>query len=147
MEDDNHGAKTQEESQAQEDLGQQQAERDRPQVRGTDWEKAVAERDEKISALEAQIAEAAKNAEAADQLRGEIAELKAQGESDRIDFKLQFAGVRNVKTARGVLDDHGGDVGALKEASHGCLPTCPPSSRAVRPVFPTRAPARTPARR
>ena len=113
---DNHGDKTQEEPQVQEDLGQQQAAQDQPQVSGVDWEKAVAERDEKIAALEAQVAEAAKNAETAEQLRGEIAELKAQGESDRIDFKLQLAGVRNVKAARAVLGDHGGDVDALKEA-------------------------------
>ena len=46
---DNHGDKTQEEPQAQEDLGQQQAAQDQPQVSGTDWEKAVAERDEKIA--------------------------------------------------------------------------------------------------
>ena len=83
---------------------------------GKDWEKAVAERDEKIAALEAQVAEAAKNAVTAERLRSEIAELKAQGKSDRIDFKLPFAGVRNVKAARAVLDDHGGNVGALKEA-------------------------------
>ena len=116
MASDNHGAETQEEPQAQEDLGQQQTAQDQPQVNGTDWEKAVAERDEKIAALEAQVAEAAKNAETAEQLRGEIAELKAQGESDRIDFRLQLAGVRNVKAARAVLGDHGGDVDALKEA-------------------------------
>ena len=106
---DNHGDKTQEEPQAQEDLGQQQAAQDKPQVSGADWGKAVAERDEKIAALEAQVAEAAKNAEAAERLRGEIAELKAQGESDRIDFRLQLAGVRNVKAARAILADHGGD--------------------------------------
>lgn len=113
---DNHGDKTQEEPQAQEDLGQQQAAQDKPQASGKDWGKAVAERDEKIAALEAQVAEAAKNAEAAERLRGEIAELKAQGESDRIDFRLQLAGVRNVKAARAILADHGGDVDALKEA-------------------------------
>ncbi len=113
---DNHGAETQEEPQAQEDLGYEQKAQEQPQVNGTDWEKAVAERDEKIAALEAQVAEAAKNAETAERLRGEIAKLKAQGESDRIDFKLQLAGVRNVKAARAVLDDHGGDVDALKEA-------------------------------
>ena len=39
-------------------------------------------------------------------LRGEIDEVKAQGESDRIDFKLQLAGVRNVKAARALLADH-----------------------------------------
>ena len=116
MADDAHGDKTQEEPQAQEDLGQQQATQDQPQVSGTDWEKAVAERDEKIAALEAQVAKAAKNAETAEQLRSEIAELKAQGESDRIDFRLQLAGVRNVKAARAMLGDYDGEVDALKAA-------------------------------
>ena len=83
---------------------------------GTDYKKQIAERDEKIASLEAQVAEAAKNAETAEQLRGEIAELKAQGESDRIDFKLKLAGVRNVKAARALLADHGNDVDKLKEA-------------------------------
>jgi len=116
MASDNHGDKTQEKPQAQEDLGEQQTAQEQPQVSVIDWEKAVAERDEKIAALEAQVAEAAQSAETAEQLRGEIAELKARGESDRIDFKLQLAGVRNVKAARAVLADHGGDVDALKEA-------------------------------
>ena len=111
---DAHGAETQEEPQAQEDLGQQQAQENESQVSGVDWKKAIAERDEKIAALEQQVADAAKNAETAEALRGEIAELKAQGESDRIDFKLQLAGVRNIKAARAVLDDHGGDIDKLK---------------------------------
>ncbi len=101
------------ESQQQETQGQQE-------VTGgntaPDYEKQIAERDEKIASLEAQVAEAAKNAETAEQLRGEIAELKAQGESDRIDFKLQLAGVRNVKAARALLADHDNDVDKLKEA-------------------------------
>jgi hypothetical protein len=67
---------------------------------GTDFEKQIAERDARIAELEGQVAEAAGNAETAESLRGEIAELKAQGESDRIDFRLQLAGVRNVKAAR-----------------------------------------------
>ena len=116
MASDNHGDKTKEGPQAQEEHGRQQAVQDQSQVSGTDWEKAVAERDERIATLEAQVAEAAKNAETAEQLRNQIAELKAQGESDRIDFKLQLAGVRNVKAARAILADHGGDVDALKEA-------------------------------
>lgn len=113
---DNHGDKTQEEPQAQENLGQQQAAQDQPQVSGTDWEKAVAERDEKIAALEAQVAEAAKRVETADALRNEIAELKAQRESGRIDFRLQLAGVRDVKAARAVQADYDNDIDALKEA-------------------------------
>ena len=60
---DPHGTETQEKPQTQEDLGQQQAAQDQPQVSGIDWEKAVAERDEKIATLEAQVAEAAKKVE------------------------------------------------------------------------------------
>lgn len=85
-------------------------------VEAADWQKAIRERDGRIDELEAQIAEAAKTVEAAEQLRREIAELKAQGESDRIEFELRLAGVRNVKAAKAVLADHDGDVAALKEA-------------------------------
>ncbi len=113
---DAHGTETQKEPQAQEDLGHEQKAQEQPQVSGKDWEKAIAERDERIAELVQQVADAAKNIETAEQLRGEIAELKAQSESDRIDFQLQLAGVRNVKAARAVLADHGGDVDALKEA-------------------------------
>lgn len=69
---DTYGDKTQEEPQAQEDFEREQAQEEQPQVSGVDWGKAIAERDEKIAALEAQMAEAAKNAEAAEALRGEI---------------------------------------------------------------------------
>ena len=113
---DAHGDKTQEEPQAAQDNEYEQTQKNQPQVSGTDWERAIAERDEKIASLEAQVAKAAKNAETAERLHGEIAELKAKGESDRIDFRLQPAGVRNVKAARAVLGDHGGDVDKLKEA-------------------------------
>ncbi|MBQ3301914.1 MAG: hypothetical protein IJH04_07220 [Eggerthellaceae bacterium] len=113
---DAHGATTQEEPQAPQDDGQQQTAQEQPQMSGKDWEKAIAERDGRIAELEQQVADAAKNAETAEELRSQIAELKVQGESDRIDFQLQLAGVRNVKAARAVLSDHGGDVDALKEA-------------------------------
>ena len=135
MASDNHGDKAQEEPQAQEDLGQQQVQ-DKAQVSNKDWEKAVAERDEKIAALEAQVAEAAKNAETAEQLRSEIAELKAQGESDRIDFRLQLAGVRNVKAARAILSDHGGDVDALKEAEPWLFADAPARQQSGRTGLP-----------
>jgi len=107
------GAQDQAQQQGQE---QQETQQGQSQVATPDYEKQIAERDEKIASLEAQVAEAAKNAETADQLRGEIAELKAQGESDRIDFKLQLAGVRNMKAARALLGDHDNDVDKLKEA-------------------------------
>lgn len=133
---DNHGIEETQDTQAQEDLGQQQAAQGQPQVSGKDWEKAVAERDEKIAALEQQVADAAKNAEAAEALRGEIAELKAQGESDRIDFKLQLAGVRNIKAARAVLDDHGGDIDKLKEAEPWLFADAPIPQQGGKTGFP-----------
>ena len=109
------GAENQAQQQGQEQQETQQ--QGQSQVdNSSDYEKQIAERDEKIASLEAQVAEAAKNAETAEQLRGEIAELKAQGESDRIDFKLQLAGVRNVKAARALLSDHDNNVEKLKEA-------------------------------
>ncbi len=123
MDDETNGG--QEASQGAQDASQQQGQEQQEtqqqgqsQVGGdaTDYEKQIAERDEKIASLESQVAEAAKNAETAEQLRGEIAELKAQGESNRIDFRLQLAGVRSVKAARALLGDHGNDVDKLKEA-------------------------------
>lgn len=95
--------------------GDQQAKED-VQVEGMDWQSAIKERDVRIAELEAQVAEAAKTAEAAEALRGEIAELKAQSEDQRVEFELRLAGVRNVKAAKAILSDHGGDVAALKDA-------------------------------
>ena len=80
-----------------------------------DYEKAIAERDEKIASLEAQLAEAAKSAEQAQKLSREIAEFKQASADERIDFSLQLAGCRNVKAARAVLADYEGDVDKLKE--------------------------------
>ena len=107
------GAQGQTQQQGQ---GQQETQQCQSQVETPDYEKQIADRDARIAELEGQVAEAARNAETAEQLRGEIAELKAQGESDRIDFKLQLAGVRNVKAARALLADHDNDVDKLKEA-------------------------------
>ncbi len=59
------------------------------------YEEQLAERDKRIADFDAQVADVAKTAEAAGALRGEIAELKAQGESERVDFRLQLAGVRS----------------------------------------------------
>ncbi|MBQ9001243.1 MAG: hypothetical protein IJ087_05255 [Eggerthellaceae bacterium] len=133
MDGEQNGTQTQQGTQQQEQqAAQQQASRQETQGKhaketgvdagtgsGSDaeaYERQLAERDSRIAELEAQIADAAKNAETADGLRAEIAALKEQGESDRIDFALQLAGCRNVKAARAVLADHGGDVEKLKEA-------------------------------
>ena len=62
--------------------------------------------DERIAALEGEIAEAAKTAESAERLRAEMDELRKQGEEQRVGFELQMAGARNVKAARALLADY-----------------------------------------
>lgn len=99
--------------------GQSQEPETQPEMTGVSisaYEAQIAERDGRIAELEAQVAEAAKTAEATEQLKSQIEELRKQGESDRLDFELQLVGCRNVKAARAVLDEHGGDVSALKAA-------------------------------
>lgn len=83
---------------------------------GADYEVLLAERDAKIAELEGAIAEAAKSAEAAEALRAEMDELRSQGEEQRVEFELTMAGARNVRAARVLLDEYGGDVSKLKEA-------------------------------
>lgn len=79
-----------------------------------DYEAALRERDERIAALEGEIAEAAKTAESAEKLRAEMEELRRQGEEQRVGFELQMAGARNVKAAKALLADYEGDVEKLK---------------------------------
>lgn len=80
------------------------------------YEAQLAKRDERIAELEADVAEAAASKEAADALRSEIDALRAAAAGERVEYELRLAGARSVKAARALLDEHGGDAGALKEA-------------------------------
>nr|WP_325300831.1 hypothetical protein [uncultured Dysosmobacter sp.] len=80
------------------------------------FRKAIEERDARIQELEAQVAEAARSTETAEQLRGEIESLKQQAADERVEYELTLAGARNVKAAKALLEDHGGDVSALAAA-------------------------------
>ena len=81
-----------------------------------DFEVAIAERDAKIAALEAQIAEASRTADAAEKLSAQIDELKAQAAVERDEHALAAAGCRSIRAGRAMLSEHGGDVAALKAA-------------------------------
>ena len=117
MEEKDHGSEKAQDTQREDRTQEPQAQPvDAGGVDASTYEAQIAERDSRIKELEAQVAEAAKTAEATEALKSKIEELKAQGESDRIEFELRLAGVRNVKAARAILDEHGGDVAALKEA-------------------------------
>lgn len=80
------------------------------------YQAQIAQRDARIAELEAQVAEAARSAEATEALREEIASVRAQAAADRTEFELRLAGARSVKAASALLADHGGDVEALKAA-------------------------------
>jgi hypothetical protein len=82
----------------------------------TDYEAALRERDERIAALEGEIAEAARTAESAERLRAEMDELRRKGDEERVGFELQIAGARNVKAARALLADHDNDIDKLRAA-------------------------------
>ena len=77
---------------------------------------ALAERDAKISALEGQIASAAKSAEAAEALAKQIEEMKAANVAERVGYELKLAGCRSVRAGRVLLAEHEGDMEALKKA-------------------------------
>ena len=81
-----------------------------------DYAAELAERDERIAELEGKLADAEKLGQQAEALKSENEKLRNRAASERIDFALQLAGCRNVKAARAVLDDHGGDVEKLKAA-------------------------------
>lgn len=81
-----------------------------------EYEAALRERDERIAALEGEIAEAARTAESAEALRTEMDELRRRGAEERVGFELQIAGARNVKAARALLSDHDNDIEKLKAA-------------------------------
>lgn len=77
---------------------------------------ALAERNEKIAQMEAQIADAFKSTEAAEALAKQIEEMKAAADEQRTSFELRLAGARNVTAAKALLGEHDGDVGKLKAA-------------------------------
>lgn len=81
-----------------------------------DYEATLKERDERIAALEGEIAEAAKTAEGAEALRKEMDELRRRGDEERVGFELQIAGAKNVKAARALLADYDDDIEKLKAA-------------------------------
>ena len=110
---------TQETQEQQADAQGQQAQEGAATGAGVDahvFEAQIAERDAHIAKLEGQIADAAKSAEVAKELRAELKRMKKQAEDDRVEFGLKLAGCRNVKAARAVLDDYKGDIDAMKEA-------------------------------
>jgi predicted RNase H-like nuclease (RuvC/YqgF family) len=88
-----------------------------PQIEDApDYKQLLDEQTTRIQELEAQVAQAAKTKESAEQLSKEITKLKEDAADQRVDFELRLAGCRSTKAARVLLAEHQGDVAALKEA-------------------------------
>ena len=118
MEDETHGAEetAQQHPQGQEDEQAVEGAQEAVADGGEGFKALLAQQDERIKELEAQVADAAKTRESAERLTAEIEKVKAQAADERVGFELKLAGARNVKAARALLGDHGGDVAALKDA-------------------------------
>lgn len=81
------------------------------------YERDIRERDERIKALEAQVAEAAETKERSDELQKKIDELRAEQADKDAEYELRLAGCIDVKAARSRLGDFGGDIAKLRD---GC---------------------------
>lgn len=81
-----------------------------------DFKAQLEARDTEISRLKEQVATAAKTVKATDELNAKIAELEEKAERERVDFELKLAGCRSTRAGRALLDEHDGDIEALKAA-------------------------------
>ena len=81
-----------------------------------DSQDPIAERDRRIESLERKLAKEAANKTAMEALTAKVSELEAKSEIQRVEYELKLAGCRSVKAGLALLEDHGGDVNALKEA-------------------------------
>lgn len=87
-----------------------------PAISKGKYERDIAAKDAKIAELEKQIGEAAKTEAGRTDLEKKIDKLKSEIAEERTNHSLEMAGCRNVKAAKALLEDHGGDVAKLKEA-------------------------------
>ncbi len=81
-----------------------------------EYRAALADRDKKIADLEAQIAEASKSVESANELAKQIEQLRADTDAERVGYELKLAGCRSVRAGRVLLAEHEGDMAALRKA-------------------------------
>ena len=89
--------------------------------------------EDKVEDVEPEGVETEGEAEAADPMEARVRELEAQLAAQSVEFKLTLAGARNVKAARALLDEHDGDVNALKAAEPWLFETSQPTSQEKKP--------------
>ena len=79
-------------------------------------DREVEELNNTIAELQAKVDEAAKTDKAREDLKKEIQAAKEAIEAEKLAWKLEKAGCRNVKAAKALLEDHDNDVDKLKAA-------------------------------
>lgn len=79
-------------------------------------DREMAEKDKQIADLQAKLDEASKTEEGRAQLQKELDEAKASLADMGVTHSLEMAGCINVKAAKALLEDYGGDVAKLKDA-------------------------------
>lgn len=79
-------------------------------------DKEVGELKATIKELQEQLAEKAKSEAGREEMGKKIAELEQRLEEETVNHSLEMERCRNVKAARALLGDYGGDVKKLKEA-------------------------------
>lgn len=94
-----------------------------------DFKAQLEARDAEIARLKEQVVTAAQTIKATDELNAKIAELEEKAERERTDFELKLAGCRSTRAGRALLDEHDGDIEALKAAEPWlfCEEPTPPS--------------------
>lgn len=103
---------------------QEPKERDEPEVKDTHGQpginkerhdKEVAALNARIEELQAKIDDSAKTEKAREELKAEVQKARDEIAAEKLTWKLEKAGCKNVKAAKAVLDDYEGDVAALKK--------------------------------
>lgn len=85
-----------------------------PAIARGKYERDMAAKDKEIAELTAKVEEMSKTEDGRKQMQEEIAKLRAEIASDKVNHSLELAGCVNLKAARAVLDDYDGDVAKLR---------------------------------
>ena len=77
-------------------------------------DREVAALNARIEELQARIDDSAKTEKAREELKAEVRKARDEIAAEKLNWKLEKAGCKNVKAAKAVLDDYEGDVAKLK---------------------------------
>lgn len=104
-----------------------------PGINREKYQRDMKAKDDRIAELEAKLEENAKTEQGRNDLKKEIADLKAEMADERVAHKLELAGCRNLKAGKALLDDYEGSVDKLKEGEPWLFEEKPSGSTGKKP--------------